>query len=229
MRSLSRLIKAERVQRSGIWPVEAPTEREEGLFTPPPAPVSEEPFEATAEDIVAVARKEADRLRAAAREEGRTQGRREGLEEVRPQAREILAQALAIREEGERERAQLLREARTELARVALTVARQVVHQELAIEPEVVVGMVGEALRRAQGAGELTVRVSGADLPILQGHRQALLTYAGDARSLNLVEDGELEPGSAVVEGAGGNVDARVGRMLAVLEQAALKAVEEDA
>ena len=156
------------------------------------------------EELLRVAREEAERLRFEAREEGRREGLGECLREL-------------ARARAEYRRLQDVAEA--DLVDLALVVAGRLVGQVLERERAVVVRMVREALRGARGRRSIVVRVSAADAPIVEAHRQELVASV-EGVPVYVEVDGTLKAGDTVIETESGRIDARLETQLAVLREA---------
>lgn len=143
--------------------------------------------EARAEAILAAAEREAERRRAALEAEL--------LEEARATARaEVAAKLIGI----EAARAAAVAEVQGKALELAITVARRVVGDAVATEPERVRAVVEEATARLARAGRVVVRVHPDDLAALDGVRA------------ERIADPSLGRGDCVVESDLGDVDARV-------------------
>lgn len=185
--------------------------------------------------MLEAARREAEGVRAQAREEGLAQGREEGLargrEEGAAQAREAAEASLAPRlEEARRLLDDLLtgahealeplqREAEGFLVRFSLAIARKILGHEARTDP----GRIERALREAWAGGlrgpDLQVRVHPDLLQDLTRDLPRLRKQVDGIAGLSLVADPGVEPGGCVVQGAGGFYDAQWGTVLEALER----------
>ena len=123
------------------------------------------------------------------------------------------ARALA-RVEGERARRAELDALAPQITRLALEVARRVVGEALAVDPDRVRDLVREALDRVRRASRVRVRVHPDDAPRLDG------------MSVEIVADGALRPGDCVVESELGDVDGRLEARFEAVERALSEASE---
>jgi len=159
-------------------------------FVPPP--LLEEPAE----------REGLQQLLETARQEGLSQGRREGWERARQEVTPLLQALRGALEELRSLRDRVMRELEGELVELALAIARIVVHRELTqggIPPQ----LVKEALEALPRKGELVLRLNPADLEVLK-------RLGGKAlEGVRVKEDQGMPRGGCVVEGELGRVDAR--------------------
>jgi len=171
---------------------------------------------AEAAALVARARAEAETLRAeavaareAARREGFETGRADGLAEA--------AVALAA---ARAEAARIIDAAEPVALAVAAKMAEKIVGRAVALAPETMAEIAGEALAACRpGAGSVRVRVHPDDLPAVEARRAALAGRA-PAAALELVADDAVGRHGCVIETPQGRVDARLETQLAALERA---------
>ena len=135
------------------------------------------------------------------------------VEEERARVRDE-ARALA-RVEVELARRDLLQGLEAQVPRLALEVARRVVGEALAIEPDRVRALVREALDRVRRASVVRVRVHPDDVPRL-----------GELGA-SIVPDDALSPGDCIVESELGDVDGRLEARFEAIERALRQAAED--
>jgi flagellar assembly protein FliH len=158
---------------------------------------------AEAEAILQRARQEAEKARARAVEEGRAE----------VAAVVATARARAVKQ---------LEEDRRSLTKLAVRIAEKLLNQELALQPERVVGIVEGCLRDAMSARRIEVRVNPADLAVVEAAlpRLGTLTEAGQ---LVVQSDAQIRRGGCVLASELGEID---GRLEAQLD-AILRALQE--
>ncbi|MFG0285416.1 MAG: FliH/SctL family protein [Phycisphaerales bacterium JB039] len=182
---------------------------------------------AEAERIVEEARAERQRLIAGAAEEGRREGRAEGLEagraegrrEAAAQAAEQAAQQLEHLRAGfesalsdfEQSREQMLREARADLLRLAMAIARRVTRRAIAIDPAAAAAQLEAALEHVAAGSTLRIEVSSAEREAaLQAIPEIGRRAAGSAH-VDVVARDDLAPGDVIVTTPGGaRIDGRI-------------------
>jgi len=148
------------------------------------------------------ARADAEALRETARREGRAAG---------------IAEAAGVLAAARAERARKALESR-ELAELALAVARRVVLDCRALDPDLVARRVA-TVTRERFLGPVVVRTAPADAELV---RRTVAETATAAGAVTVREDAELRAGTCVLEGDGGEIRLddeemlrRVGRALA--------------
>lgn len=185
--------------------------------------------EAMAREIVARAQREAQKILEdavaesehisdQAEKEGYEQGRAAGLLEVR----EAYAEALdAIRSTADAIVASAdatVSQCEREIAQLAVAVADKLIRKALDEDPEAVLSMVREAVRRTEGARTVVMRVAPEDFDLIASAHDELIGLSPDLRDMEIVEDIRVERGGCVIEMEVGAVDARVDEQLRDVE-----------
>ncbi len=159
------------------------------------------------------ARRAAGEVRAAAREEGRTEGLRAATAEV--------AERLSALAEAQ---GRWLARAEVEALDLAIEMARRILGRELRCDPSSAADGAVVALRAAGRRRALRVRLHPDGLAGL-GDRAAELAEAAAGAAMELVSDPSLAPGDVVVETEAGQVDARIASRLEGFRAALLPGV----
>lgn len=187
-----------------------------------------------AEEALARARAEAEALLGQVRAEGfragRDAGYRDGIQAARDEAQGLLEQARAeaqavagrVRQETEhllraarREREELMTALEPELVRLAVHIARQIVHSELTLRPEAIVHILTAALAKLRGDDRARVRVHPDDYPRVEQNRHVLLAALPGGSEIEVVADPGVGPGEFVVQTDQGTVDGRLDAQVA--------------
>ncbi len=178
------------------------------------------------ENMLASARAERDRLLAGAREEGLRIGREEGFAEglARGQAQGTEQAIARVSKELDdllkgwnstldgfgKDRDSLLLEARTEVLRLAVEIAKGVLKREVEIHPETVVDQAQAALAMVARPSRVRLSVNPMDRPLVDRALPGLLARCTNATHIDLSEDPSMSRGSCIARTAGGEIDARV-------------------
>ena len=100
----------------------------------------------------------------------------------------------------------------------AFSIAQLVIKQEVAVNREIVLGQVREALRHLVGVEKVKLRVHPDDEEVLR-HRRAEVSSASDSLKEMVIEaDDKIDRGGCIVESDSGNVDARLSTQLNRIE-----------
>jgi flagellar assembly protein FliH len=131
--------------------------------------------------------------------------------------------ALSLQELGDF-RARLKERYERELLELALGVARKVVQQELAERPEIWLGMIRSAVKRAVDRERITVRVPADLLGFLRQSLPELRASLEHVKELELVEDPTLARGACVIESRFGDIDIGVDTQIDAARRALVEA-----
>lgn len=141
----------------------------------------------------------------AAREEARAEGHAQGLAEIAGHLEIAMQMAMQARVS----RAQLIAEAEPDVVGVAVEVARKIIHSEVQARPEIMHGLVSQALKRVTAQDGIRVRIHPDTIRLLGDTlRQVGASYAN--RGLEIVPDASIERIGLVVETRRGTVDGRL-------------------
>jgi len=159
--------------------------------------------------LVAAAQEQSESIAAAAREAGHTAGLEAGKAEIETQLAQTVASLQGVVDEARAQRQKIIESAEPELVKLAMTIAERIVHEQISIDPEVVLSNVRQALTRLVGRDVVTLRVNPADLDTIRAHREAI-AGSSDVEHLRIVEDARVDRGGVVVETDAGTIDAKV-------------------
>jgi flagellar assembly protein FliH len=152
-------------------------------------------------------------------QEARTAGFQEGAASTRAAAaaevkalQEKVGEAIAAMAEL---RPRLRRQAEADLVKLALAIARRILHRELAVDPEAMRGLIQAALEKLQSQEICRVRIH----PSQEAVVRSILERSPQSRAVQLQADPSLDGGAAVFETVRGNLDASVETQLREIEQ----------
>lgn len=190
--------------------------------------------ERRANDLLALARREAERLRAEARERGFAEGREEGLADGIARGERIglersVADHAALAERWaqaltsfERDRGAILSGGRDGVLRLALAIAERIARRSLAVDPGAVAAELEAALETLGRCELATVEVPLGERSRLERALPPLAAALAAAGGLTIVERDDLAPGGVTVRTADGRVDASLETRIARVADAIL-------
>ena len=164
---------------------------------------------ARAKALIEEAVRNAQSVRDSAATDGRSAGIAQGQAAAESQMEDMLQTMRGIVEMAQVERRKVVESAEPELIRLAMEIAQRVIHQQIALDPNVVIEMTKAAIGRLVDKETVSVRVNPADLERVRGHRDEILSIT-DVKHIHVVEDQRVDRGGVVVETDGGTIDARV-------------------
>ena len=106
-------------------------------------------------------------------------------------------------------------EAEEEVIALALAIARRILHRELTVAPEALLGVLKAALEKIEVREVHRVRVRPEDAPLVQQN----LDHMGLPQRVELIADPGLERGAAILDSSRGALDVSVETQLAEIER----------
>ena len=184
------------------WPRAGPVDSRPAPSSLPPVCAASEggPPEAEQPDLITPAYRRG-------MEEGQASGRAEAVAEIEAMSLQL---ARTI-EELAGMRSRFRHEAEEDVVALALAIARRVLHRELTVSPEALLGLLKAALEKMELREVHRVRVARVDAPLVSQYLEKI----GLPRPIEVIADPSLERGSAVLDSSRGTLDASVETQLA--------------
>jgi flagellar assembly protein FliH len=113
-------------------------------------------------------------------------------------------------------RLSLVSQAEKEVARLAIEIAKKIVHREVSIDNDIVMTLARIGLSRMHNRVAATVHLHPDDLVYVEEHRSQL----NATQSVQLVEDQSVGRGGCLIQTEMGAVDARIEQQFAEIERA---------
>ncbi len=154
---------------------------------------------------------------------GYAKGERSGTERAAAELTPLVTALRGILAELQGLRERSLREAEREIVLFALEVARRVVGREVRAGAEVTAAIVSGVLRRLEHAERILLRLNPADLERLERGQAELLAQWTAGGRVRLEADPAVPPGGCLADSDAGEIDARLERCFAVVENALLE------
>lgn len=183
-----------------------------------------EQAQSESQEIMENAQSEAEELRQNAKIEGLEEGKREGQDQIS----EIINEAMETLNEAIKQRKKIIKDSESEIVRLSLKIAEQIIHSEVSVNKDAVMGIVAEAINRVSDRESVIVKVNKDDAEFIKNNKDKLSGIVDGVKNLSILEDSQVDPGGCVVETHLGFVDARISTKLSLIEQAIGKAQESD-
>ncbi len=151
----------------------------------------------------------------AAYQQGFAAGQASGIQQASERIEPALAALNRVVNELASFRKKFRADAEEDTVKLAIAIARRVLHRELATDPEAILRLVIAAFQKLNARETQRLRLSPYDAAILAEHRARLEFPQG----LELAADSSLPPASAVFETSRGELDASVDTQLAEIER----------
>lgn len=168
-----------------------------------------------ADRLLAEAQARVAQLEQEAHEKGLAQARAQMDEEVAIAAGELREQFVHTLTELQSLYALIATRAERDLVRLALEIARKVVHREVTTDADIVLTLARVALERLHPRAVATVLLHPDDFEYVNTRRQALSSNS----AIEIVADTAVGRGGCVVQSEHGDIDARIERQFASIER----------
>jgi flagellar assembly protein FliH len=164
---------------------------------------------------VAELQRELERREQAALRSGLEKGRLAGEQEASARLNPVIERFAATINDLASRRSQLRHDAEADVVKLAIAIARRVLHRELNADPEAMLGLVKAALDKVDSREVQRIRTSPLDAPAIKTNLQRLRPGA----QFEIIPDSHLDRGAAVFETARGSLDGSVETQLAEIER----------
>lgn len=148
-------------------------------------------------------------------QQGFQEGKAAGHQELAPQVQAMHGRLARTIEELTGLRPRLRHEAESDVVALALAIARRILHRELTVDPDALLGLVKAGFEKIELSEVHRVRVSRQDAPLIQQH----LENMGLPHRVEVVGDPALERGAALLDSSHGTLDASIETQLAEIER----------
>ena len=205
-----------RVQRGIAGSVQPMVWRNAGPAATAETPGAARPKEpAASETVLRQLEAEAEQRCRQAHSRGRQEGEAAAHAQAQAQIADLASRLARSIEELTGLRPRLRHEAEKEIVALSLAIARRVLHRELTIEPEAVLGLLKAALEKLDIRELHRIRVHPDTALLLGQHVEKI----GIPQRVELIADPALERGALVLEANSGSLDASVETQLAEIER----------
>jgi flagellar assembly protein FliH len=134
-------------------------------------------------------------------EEGKRQAER-GLANVFKALRDAVEELVTLKEH-------VLRASEEDLLKLAVMIAKKVIHQEITTDRLILAKVVAAAVSNASDRDELVIRLNPEDHRLVSAHKHLYLNGCSDDRFVELRPDDVIAPGGCIVDTVMGEIDAR--------------------
>jgi len=171
--------------------------------------------ERRAHEIIDGGRAELDRLREESKSLGFEEGKREAMEQVSSQfadSMETVNQAIMMRRK-------IIKDAESEILRLALKVAEQIIRSEVSLHRDVCMNIIAEAISRISDREQIIIKVNRDDVEQVKKYKDRISGLVDGVKALSILEDSNVEPGGCIIETNLGYVDARISTKIKAIEE----------
>jgi len=151
--------------------------------------------------------------------QGRDEGIRLGQEEIRP-----YIQALqTILREWEERKEKLFKENEVVIVQLAFEIAKKVIHQEVSTNPDLILYVVREALKKVDQGSYLIVKLNPEDVAVFERGMKTYLPEIKQFSDLQIVPEKSIERGGCILESESGIINAELDMQLQKIEESLLE------
>ena len=158
---------------------------------------------------------------------GYESGYQEGLKQAEAEISEayeaLLQEARNLVTEAHRVKESVIAEAEPFLVELSTAIAKKIVGEHLAIEPDWALVQVKRTLERRRDKGLITLCIAPSQFSKMQDARAELTLSVDSEAELVIVPDATVDEGGCVVRSAFGSIDARIDTQLAELKAALME------
>lgn len=172
-----------------------------------------------ADAVLAEAKEEAARIREDARSEGHEEGFQAGHAEGMAKVQEAEDALQRRAEELEQSYEKMFSDLEPQMMDLLCDIYRDVLSVDLTGRSDVVVYLLQKAMQNIEGGTNYLVHVSPEDHPYAVEHKDVLVSLAGPAGTLELVEDHTLKQGQSYIETESGIFDCSFGVEMELLSK----------
>jgi flagellar assembly protein FliH len=151
----------------------------------------------------------------AAHQQGIQEGQAAVRQEMGGQLEAMNARMARAIEEMSGMRQRFRHEAEEDVVALALAIARRILHRELTMAPDALLGLVKAALEKIEAREVHRVRIRPEDAPMVKEFLQKM----GLPQKVEVISDPGLERGAAILDSSRGALDASVETQLAEIER----------
>jgi len=163
----------------------------------------------------------AEQVQRQAQEIGFQQGYEQGIQQgglaAQQQVYQQLVESRDIFIQAIKQRHLMMASAEPEMAKLAVKLAEKLVGQELAQNPETIVGIVRLALAGIGDREQVTIRVNPVDYDKVVEHRSNFEKMIEGLKKFDIVADAAIDVGGSSIETNLGNIDARLNTRVSAL------------
>ena len=156
-------------------------------------------------------------------ESGEQAGRELGFKEIQT-ANQVL---LSLIEEIKDLKEELLKGSETDILNAVMAVSRQVLGDELSLNPGRIIELIQEAIRKIGQSDTYLIRLNPDDHRRISKEKSKVIEGLDNIKWLRLDPDSTLLEGECIIESTNRMVDARLESRLGIIEDALYKAMEE--
>lgn len=156
----------------------------------------------------------------AAQKEGWEAGYIQAKQAAEAELAEMLATARNLAQAATEAKAQLLKNSRAEIERLAVAIAKKIIGKELTVNPKAISDIVVQAIESADIHSACNIKVNPEDYEFLEPMWDAIPSFQSPDNAWQLISDKRVSRGGCLIEVNGGIVNAQIESQLAEVANA---------
>ncbi len=125
-------------------------------------------------------------------------------------------------------RSQLFQQVEREVVKLAVEVAKKIVHREIQVDRQIIQTLVKVALSHVAEKSAVTVHLHPVDYAYVLEHRAELSEGSEDGREVVLLADKSIERGGCLIQTECGDIDARIEEEFREVERSFFEGYKKD-
>ena len=156
--------------------------------------------QADAESILSDARGQVDEIREAARQEGISLGREEGMAQAAEELDKLRAELLEQKEEQEREYQEFIQGTEGKYVEVLCALLRKLTGVVVTDKQDIILHLIRSGIADMESAKKYIIRVCSDDLLYVEGNKEDIINKTGIVGTLEVQEEKGLLEGECIIE-----------------------------
>lgn len=152
-------------------------------------------------------------------EEGFQSGFSEGFENFKAENKTMTGQVMALFNELQGLRLSIFQEYENQIVKLAMLIAKKVVHNELKTEKALVLQMIRDAMSHFEDMGNIRVMINPAEYDFISAHQADLQNFLEEEQVVKVRPDSSIPAASAVIESDFSRVHMDLQKQLAGIEE----------
>lgn len=187
-----------------------------------------------AEQILSSANNDAIAIRESARQEGLITGESEARVQISEEYRVLYEQykedlrsdIQLIIDDIVTARRRLWEQQEPEIVAFVMDIAKQVIKTEIQQNPDVLIEIIRNAIRRISDKENIRIRVNIADASRIKTMREDVMQMVDGLHNLEVIDDRRISPGGCVIETNAGTIDAKIETQIGEIERTITECLE---
>lgn len=155
-----------------------------------------------------------------AREEGFQDGFNEGKEEGLASLRDAITTYLNTSNAMSQEKVKVMKQVEKDVIELSVQIAEKIIGKELSMNPETIVDIVNDGIRKVTDKDTVTIKVSPDDFDYVVSKKELFQQQMPDIKNIVILRDPRMVAGGCKIETSLGYIDSSVSTKLSAIKQA---------